>query len=298
MTDTRSRTSSAAADLLVALEGMDRPSGDDEPVRHITSSLGALLPRLVPTDAPLLVVLGGSTGVGKSTLVNSLVGRRVSRAGVLRPTTRVPVLLHHPDEAEAIAAMPAEMPDPLDVVADDAVPVGLALLDSPDLDSVEPHNRMVAASLIETADLWVAVTSASRYADAVPWDHLNSTSARHGTTAVVLNRVPALGVGEVSTHLATLLSGAGLADSPLIVVSEHPGTDGLLPREAVTSLHRLLATLGSNADLRALVRRSSLSGAITDVVSRTEAVIADTSAAADVRGAVARLAEARAAELS
>ncbi|HEY9331893.1 MAG TPA: dynamin family protein, partial [Streptomyces sp.] len=57
-----------------------------------------LLPRLKDPEAPLLAVVGGSTGAGKSTLVNSLVGRRVSEAGVLRPTTRTPVLVCHPDD--------------------------------------------------------------------------------------------------------------------------------------------------------------------------------------------------------
>lgn len=49
-----------------------------------------LVPRLKAPEAPLLAVVGGSTGAGKSTLVNSLVGRQVSEAGVLRPTTRTP----------------------------------------------------------------------------------------------------------------------------------------------------------------------------------------------------------------
>ncbi|PBO17257.1 ATP-binding protein, partial [Streptomyces albidoflavus] len=57
-----------------------------------------LLPRLRAPEAPLLAVIGGSTGAGKSTLVNSLVGRQVSEAGVLRPTTRTPVLVCHPDD--------------------------------------------------------------------------------------------------------------------------------------------------------------------------------------------------------
>ena len=57
-----------------------------------------VLPRLRSIDAPLLAVVGGSTGAGKSTLVNSVVGREVSRSGVLRPTTTSPVLVHHPDD--------------------------------------------------------------------------------------------------------------------------------------------------------------------------------------------------------
>ena len=73
------------------------------PARRVRDELVAqiddyLLPRLASMDAPLLIVVGGSTGAGKSTLVNSLVGAPVSPAGVLRPTTRAPVLVCHPDD--------------------------------------------------------------------------------------------------------------------------------------------------------------------------------------------------------
>src|SRR6266545_8156507 len=59
-----------------------------------------LLPRLRRMEAPALIVVGGSTGAGKSTLVNSLVGAVVTPAGVLRPTTRTPVLAFHPDDLQ------------------------------------------------------------------------------------------------------------------------------------------------------------------------------------------------------
>ena len=57
-----------------------------------------VLPRLSSLDAPLLAVIGGSTGAGKSTLVNSIVDAEVSRSGILRPTTTTPVLVHHPKD--------------------------------------------------------------------------------------------------------------------------------------------------------------------------------------------------------
>src|SRR5215210_9191944 len=57
-----------------------------------------VLPRLRQMDAPALIVVGGSTGAGKSTLVNSLIGAVVSPAGVLRPTTRTPLLACHPGD--------------------------------------------------------------------------------------------------------------------------------------------------------------------------------------------------------
>lgn len=64
-----------------------------------------LVPRLRDPEAPLLAVIGGSTGAGKSTLVNSLVGSRVSEAGVLRPTTRTPVLVCHPEDHHWFSGM-------------------------------------------------------------------------------------------------------------------------------------------------------------------------------------------------
>ena len=63
--------------------------------RRIANQLNDyILPRLETIDAPLLAVVGGSTGAGKSTLVNSLVGRMVTQPGVIRPTTTSPVLVH------------------------------------------------------------------------------------------------------------------------------------------------------------------------------------------------------------
>ena len=71
-----------------------------------------------------------------------------------------------------------------------ALPAGLALLDSPDIDSVAAENRALAAQLLAAADFWLFVTTAARYADAVPWELLHAARDRGTALAVVLNRVP------------------------------------------------------------------------------------------------------------
>src|SRR2546430_2920561 len=49
---------------------------------------GFVRPRIADIDAPLLVLLLGPTGAGKSSLLNTIAGAEVSEAGVLRPTTK------------------------------------------------------------------------------------------------------------------------------------------------------------------------------------------------------------------
>src|SRR3546814_1842860 len=67
------------------------------------------------------------------------------------PTTRQAVLVHHPDDAELLGHHPVM--EAVVVVAHEAVPRGIALLDAPDLDSVVEENREWAHRLLESADL-------------------------------------------------------------------------------------------------------------------------------------------------
>lgn len=229
-----------------------------------------LVPRLKAPEAPLLAVVGGSTGAGKSTLVNSLVGRQVSEAGVLRPTTRTPVLVCHPDDHHWFAGMrilpdlmrvwapqqdeelvPPSRKNPprapghpgatseLRIETVSTLPRGLAVLDAPDIDSLVVENRTLAAELICAADVWVMVTTASRYADAVPWHLLRTAKQYNATLITVLDRVPHQVLAEVSRQYGALLTRAGLGDVPRFTVPELPestGGGGLLPASAVAPL--------------------------------------------------------------
>jgi hypothetical protein len=244
-----------------------------------------LLPRLRDLDAPLLTVVGGSTGAGKSTLVNSLVGASVTTAGVLRPTTRSPVLVCARADVAAFSGdrvlpgLPRVTgsvggPGTVQLVVSDELPPGLALLDAPDVDSVVESNRELAGQLLAAADLWVFVTTAARYADAVPWDLLRTAQERGTALAVVLDRVPPGAAAEVAADLAGMLTRAGLAGARLFVVEERPLADGRLPEEQVAPLRTWLHALAADQGARAAVVRQTLTGALDSLEQRVAGVTA------------------------
>ena len=259
-----------------------RAAEQQRAVTEITRQLDDyVLPRLATIDAPLLAVVGGSTGAGKSTLVNSLVGRRVTIPGVIRPTTRAPVLVHHSSDARwfvddrilpGLARSTGSRDDArsLQLVTDDSIPPGLAILDAPDIDSVVSENRALAAQLLAAADLWLFVTSAARYADQVPWDFLHAAAERSAAVAVVLDRVPPRAMGEVPPHLGQMMSERGLAGSPLFAVPETSvDAEGLLPVAAIQPIRGWLAALAADQSSRIQVVQRTLDGAIGALVTRT-----------------------------
>jgi hypothetical protein len=275
-----------------------------------------LVPRLTAPEAPLLAVVGGSTGAGKSTLVNSLISRRVSESGVLRPTTRTPVLVCHPEDRAWFAdprVLPGlarawavrqrvrggDAPDrseparaELRLECDDSLPRGLALLDAPDIDSLVARNRELAAELICAADIWILVTTASRYADALPWHLLRTAKEYDVTLATVLDRVPHQIADDVGKHYAALLAKAGLGDVPRFTIPELPesaGGGGLLPQTTVAGLRDWLTHCAQDPAARQRAARRTAAGVLDSLRSRLPALAA---ASAAQHAAALRLARA------
>ena len=248
-----------------------------------------VIPRLESIDAPLLAVIGGSTGAGKSTLVNSILRREVSRAGVLRPTTTSPVLIHHPEdlrwfrnerilpELGRVTGQETEegQPNTVRLVESSELPAGMALLDAPDIDSVVAANRGLARQLLSAADLWLFVTTAARYADAVPWDLLRQAADRGTAVAIVLDRVPREAMGDIREHLTDMLREQGLGTSPVFTVPETElEENGLLPDEAIARLRGWLSALASDTRARSIVIRQTLSGALSSLDVRVDELVA------------------------
>ena len=261
-----------AAPLPLDLPGT---AGDREERGRVIDQLDDyLLPRLQARQAPMVVVVGGPTGAGKSTLVNSLMDRPVSVSGVLRPTTRSPVLVCHPDDlawfssAQVLPALhrvdhPTTSHEDLQVVPEPSALPGLAILDAPDFDSIDDDNRELATRLLGAADLWLFVTSSARYADQVPWQFFEQALGRELPVGVVMNRVPPHIRSRVAADLERRLAAHDVgADRTFYVEVGAVGADGRLARTQVTALRSWLSTLAGDQRRRDAVVDQAVAGGV------------------------------------
>src|SRR5499427_4258916 len=246
-----------------------------------------LLPRLRQSGAPILVALVGSTGAGKSTLMNTVVGMQVSATGIRRPTTNSPVLACHPDDMRWFAenvflptlprvrqqglAMPGR--DGLLVLAaSELMPQGVAILDTPDIDSVVEAHHEFAHQFLDASDLWLFVTTSRRYADAAVWEMLKDARDRGAALAVALSRVPPASTGELTAHFDSMLMANGLGDVRRFIVPETVVTDSMLPPQFAAPVRDWLTDTARQDDRRVAVLTQTMSGVLDTFRSRVPAL--------------------------
>lgn len=293
------RVNAQTPDVLEAVRGVrDAVADTSMPVdvapeaRAIVNQLDDyVLPRLANLDAPLLAVIGGSTGSGKSTLVNGLLRERVSNPGVIRPTTRQPVLVANPGDAEwfnSPQVLPGltrshgagnEQSTTLRVVGTQRVPEGLALLDAPDFDSIDDQNRALASQLLAAADLWIFVTTPARYADQLVWNFLNDAASRGIEVVVVLNRLDEKAAQTVPDDLRRMMNEAGLGQAtvftvPFVTDLGEEARGEFLGEELVAPLRDYLTTLAEDTVARRDVAGKTVAGAVEAALERVDALVA------------------------
>ncbi len=264
----------------IAQGGTALPEDLRERATQVTARAGE---RLRLSERHTVVALAGSTGSGKSSLLNALVGRAVAAVDVRRPTT----------SAALAAVRGTEGVDPLlawlgvrERVGLDDAPTGegLVLLDLPDHDSVEVSHRLEAERLVALVDLMVWVLDPQKYADAAVHGYLRALTSHSGVVLVVLNQVDRLDRADRAAAMADLrrlLAEDGLPTVPVLAVSATTG-------EGVDELR---TALGSAA-ARRVAARARLEADIAVVAERVAGSCAPTVTAAAPSGPDPALVEA------
>jgi hypothetical protein len=163
---------------------------------------------------------------------------------------------------------------------------GLVLVDAPDVDSIELDNRALADALVEAADLCIFVTTATRYADRVPWDVLGRVRERGLPLIVVVNRLPGDEVDKASVlsdverqfagtgHEALAGGGGAIEVVPVVEGQLDPRSDSLSP-EPLRPLVERIDALAADADTRRELAARALAGALAGLGPLANAVADD-----------------------
>lgn len=196
----------------------------------------------------LLVGLAGGTGSGKSSLLNALANEEVSPSGAIRPTT-----------SQALAWVPASLVSRLeglferfdikDIVVHD-LDQPIAIIDLPDVDSVDGRHRRAVAGLLPIIDLVVWVVDPEKYRDRVLHaEHLAPLAMHHERFRFVLNQVDRVAAGDISVlvdDLAAALVADGVQDPVIWLAAADPPLGPPIGVEAVWE--GLIGELNSKAD--------------------------------------------------
>ena len=165
-------------DLVARLSAWSAEPSVWEPIQREKLLVRRTLERLEPmrarVEAPLVVATFGGTGVGKSSLVNALIGVEVTQAGRQRPTTTQPIVVAHPQTDLAAFDLPL---DELRVVRKDTPLLrDVVLIDCPDPDTSETEtaesNLARLHRLLPFCDVLLYVSTQQKYRSARVSDEL------------------------------------------------------------------------------------------------------------------------------
>jgi energy-coupling factor transporter ATP-binding protein EcfA2 len=258
-------------DAIAAGDALGIATADAEAVRsEVADRLG------FPAETYVLALVGG-TGVGKSSLLNALAGLSVSDASARRPTTARPLAWIPRSGRADLAGLLGWLGIPEDEVRDheeDALG-NVAVLDLPDLDSIEGAHRERVEAILPRVDAVVWVTDPEKYHDATLHDDFLATwLPRLDRQVVVLNKTDRLSpddAEQVRRDLERDLARIAARGSRrprvdvLLVSARNPGPDGVGPlREWLASAieakrvvrSRLVATIA--AAITALARTAGV----------------------------------------
>ena len=157
---------------------------------------------------PLIIVMMGGTGTGKSTVFNGLIEHETSMTSVERPATGGGIFYCHEKHIPALKEMiktwwndilvleREDISQPLSGEAGKITVVehqdpdgGFMAIDSPDVDSLVEENERAALDFYLLADLMIFISSMEKYADNRPASLLKQARSDEREVIFVLNKI-------------------------------------------------------------------------------------------------------------
>ncbi|MEA3510628.1 MAG: GTPase [Actinomycetota bacterium] len=216
----------------------------------------------------IVVAIAGGTGSGKSSLLNALAGSEVVSTSVLRPHTDEP-FAWIPENDMAMSSMMETLG--IDVIVEHDDRSGLAIIDLPDLDSVNRDHRSLVEETLPLADAVIWVFDPVKYHDpSIHAEFLAKTTEYESVFIFALNKIDRLDEAEaeaVEAHLGGILKLDGFRDPEVLPVAAAPRDGGPI---GIAMLRAVLE--------RAFVRkRADRMKLITDILRAGRRLAADAS---------------------
>jgi hypothetical protein len=125
-----------------------------------------------------------------------------------------------------------------------------------------------AYQFLDASDLWLFMTSASRYADAPVWELLQHARDRGAALGVVLSRVPPSHRAELVGHFNAMLDANGVQAENRFVIPETGIVDGVLPDDIFQPIRDWLNETAQHSDRRVAVLGKTMSGMLDTFKTR------------------------------